>query len=230
MRLQPNPPRLITVGIALAIGAIGLVYAWPIDSLVPILDPVTDPRLGRPDDGPRARVSVPVRLSEPARGRLAVARDLTGDAHQLRSHRPDDHRRARPDRRRTPRDVRDPVRTRSGSSPSWSRPPSSSSGWSSARSDPVRRPAGSPAPRCDPAARATTMTAAPTTAPRRARARRSSGSIEWIGAEGAVDGGRGTGRGRPRRPSCRRLPPRRRSPPASPTTIAPDIPRWSAQE
>jgi hypothetical protein len=42
MRLQPNPPRLITVGIALVIGAIGLVYAWPIDSLVPILDPVTD--------------------------------------------------------------------------------------------------------------------------------------------------------------------------------------------
>ena len=42
MRLQPNPPRLITVGIALAIGAIGLVYAWPISSLVPILDPLTD--------------------------------------------------------------------------------------------------------------------------------------------------------------------------------------------
>jgi hypothetical protein len=42
MRLQPNPPRLITVGIALAIGAIGLVYAWPISSLVPILDPLTN--------------------------------------------------------------------------------------------------------------------------------------------------------------------------------------------
>jgi len=40
MRLQPNPPRLITVGIALVLGAIGLIYAWPIDSLVPILDPV----------------------------------------------------------------------------------------------------------------------------------------------------------------------------------------------
>jgi hypothetical protein len=33
---------LITVGIALVLGAIGLVYAWPIESLVPILDPVTD--------------------------------------------------------------------------------------------------------------------------------------------------------------------------------------------
>ena len=40
MRLQPNPPRLITVGIALALGAIGLIYAWPIDSLVPVLEPV----------------------------------------------------------------------------------------------------------------------------------------------------------------------------------------------
>ncbi len=40
MRLEPNPPRMITVGIALALGAIGLVYAWPIDSLVPILEPV----------------------------------------------------------------------------------------------------------------------------------------------------------------------------------------------
>lgn len=40
MRLEPNPPRMITVGIALALGAIGLVYAWPIDLLVPILEPV----------------------------------------------------------------------------------------------------------------------------------------------------------------------------------------------
>ena len=42
MRLEANPPRLITVAIALVVGAIGLVYAWPIDSLVPVLDPVTD--------------------------------------------------------------------------------------------------------------------------------------------------------------------------------------------
>ncbi len=40
MRLQPNPPRLITVGIAVALGVIGLVDAWPIDPLVPILDPI----------------------------------------------------------------------------------------------------------------------------------------------------------------------------------------------
>jgi hypothetical protein len=41
MRLQPNPPRLITVGIALALGIIGFVYAWPVDSLVPVLEPLT---------------------------------------------------------------------------------------------------------------------------------------------------------------------------------------------
>jgi hypothetical protein len=38
--LQPNPPRMITVVIALALGAIGLAYAWPIDALIPLLDPV----------------------------------------------------------------------------------------------------------------------------------------------------------------------------------------------
>ena len=42
MRLQPNPPRLVTVGVALVLGAIGLVYAWPIDALLPMLAPVTD--------------------------------------------------------------------------------------------------------------------------------------------------------------------------------------------
>ena len=41
MQLRPNPPRLITVGIALALGAIGLVVAWPIDPLLPLLEPLT---------------------------------------------------------------------------------------------------------------------------------------------------------------------------------------------
>lgn len=40
MRLHPNPPRLITIVIALVLGAIGLIYAWPIDSLVPVLAPL----------------------------------------------------------------------------------------------------------------------------------------------------------------------------------------------
>ena len=106
MRLQPNPPRLITVGIALILGAIGLVYAWPIDGLVP------HPRSGgerarvrRSDDGPRARLPLPLRLPEPARGRLAPAGDLSDEPNELRSHRPDHHRRADPHRRRTARDV-----------------------------------------------------------------------------------------------------------------------------
>jgi hypothetical protein len=42
MRLEPNPPRLVTVVVALVIGAIGLVYAWPITALVPLLDPVAN--------------------------------------------------------------------------------------------------------------------------------------------------------------------------------------------
>ena len=42
MRLQPNPPRLITVGIALVLGAVGLIYAWPIDGLVTVIAPLTD--------------------------------------------------------------------------------------------------------------------------------------------------------------------------------------------
>jgi len=42
MRLQPNPPRMITVVIAVVLGAIGLIYAWPIDGLVTVIAPITD--------------------------------------------------------------------------------------------------------------------------------------------------------------------------------------------
>ncbi len=42
MRLHPNPPRLVTVGLAVALGVIGLVYAWPIDAAIPVLAPVAD--------------------------------------------------------------------------------------------------------------------------------------------------------------------------------------------
>jgi hypothetical protein len=42
VRLQPNPPRMITVVVALALGALGLAYAWPIDALVNALQPVAD--------------------------------------------------------------------------------------------------------------------------------------------------------------------------------------------
>ena len=43
MRLHPNPPRMITVVLALALGAIGLAFALPIDQAVAVLDPVLDP-------------------------------------------------------------------------------------------------------------------------------------------------------------------------------------------
>jgi hypothetical protein len=42
MQLRPNPPRLVTVVIALALGVVGLISAWPIDSLMTLLQPLTD--------------------------------------------------------------------------------------------------------------------------------------------------------------------------------------------
>ena len=42
MRLHPNPPRLITVAVAVVLGVIGFVFAWPVEGLVPLLDPVRD--------------------------------------------------------------------------------------------------------------------------------------------------------------------------------------------
>jgi hypothetical protein len=40
MRLRPNPPRLITVVIALVLGVIGFTMLWPVEPLLPLLDPV----------------------------------------------------------------------------------------------------------------------------------------------------------------------------------------------
>jgi len=40
MRLRPNPPRLITVAIALALGVVGFVFVLPVEPLLPLLDPV----------------------------------------------------------------------------------------------------------------------------------------------------------------------------------------------
>ena len=42
MRLRPNPPRIVTVVVAVVLAAVGLVLAWPIDSLVGLLAPVGD--------------------------------------------------------------------------------------------------------------------------------------------------------------------------------------------
>lgn len=40
MQLRPNPPRMITVVIAVVLAVVGLILAWPIDSLASLLDPV----------------------------------------------------------------------------------------------------------------------------------------------------------------------------------------------
>jgi hypothetical protein len=42
MRLHPNPPRLITVGLAVVLAVIGFIYAWPLDGSIPVLKPVAD--------------------------------------------------------------------------------------------------------------------------------------------------------------------------------------------
>jgi hypothetical protein len=42
MRLKPNAPRLITVVIALILGVIGFVVLWPVEPLVPLLNPIRD--------------------------------------------------------------------------------------------------------------------------------------------------------------------------------------------
>jgi hypothetical protein len=42
MKLHPNPPRLVTVGLAVALAVIGFIYAWPVDPLLSVLAPVTD--------------------------------------------------------------------------------------------------------------------------------------------------------------------------------------------
>lgn len=42
MRLHPNPPRLVTVALAVALAVIGFIYAWQVDPLIPVLAPVAD--------------------------------------------------------------------------------------------------------------------------------------------------------------------------------------------
>lgn len=42
MRLHPNPPRMITVGLAVALAVVGVILAWPIDPLVSLMAPIGD--------------------------------------------------------------------------------------------------------------------------------------------------------------------------------------------
>jgi len=42
MRLHPNPPRMVTVGLAVALAVIGVILGWPIEPAVSLLAPVGD--------------------------------------------------------------------------------------------------------------------------------------------------------------------------------------------
>ncbi len=42
MRLHPNPPRLITVGLAVALLAVGAILALPVTPPLELLDPLRD--------------------------------------------------------------------------------------------------------------------------------------------------------------------------------------------
>jgi len=43
MNLHPNPPRMVTVVLAVALGLVGVALAWPIDPALALLGPVLDP-------------------------------------------------------------------------------------------------------------------------------------------------------------------------------------------
>jgi hypothetical protein len=46
MSLQPNPPRLITIALALVLFVVGISWAWPIDVAVNALMPVQNALAG----------------------------------------------------------------------------------------------------------------------------------------------------------------------------------------
>jgi hypothetical protein len=46
MRLHPNPPRLITVVVAIALAVVGVILALPLAPFVDVLKPVTDVTAG----------------------------------------------------------------------------------------------------------------------------------------------------------------------------------------
>jgi hypothetical protein len=42
MRLHPNPPRMVTVGLAVALAVVGVILAWPVEPAVALLAPIGD--------------------------------------------------------------------------------------------------------------------------------------------------------------------------------------------
>ena len=45
MQPHPNPPRMITVAIAVALAVVGVVFALPMDAGVAVLEPILEPFL-----------------------------------------------------------------------------------------------------------------------------------------------------------------------------------------
>ena len=45
MQLHPNPPRMITVVVAVGLAVIGVVFALPMDAGVAVLEPIPEPLL-----------------------------------------------------------------------------------------------------------------------------------------------------------------------------------------
>ncbi len=43
MELHPNPPRMVTVVLALVLAVVGVALAWPVEPLLALLAPVTEP-------------------------------------------------------------------------------------------------------------------------------------------------------------------------------------------
>ena len=46
MRLHPNPPRLVSVALALGLAVIGVAFALPVDAAMPLLEPIVEPVAG----------------------------------------------------------------------------------------------------------------------------------------------------------------------------------------
>ena len=42
MRMQPNPPRMVTILVAILFAVVGVAYAWPIDVVLNIVAPFTN--------------------------------------------------------------------------------------------------------------------------------------------------------------------------------------------
>jgi hypothetical protein len=42
MRMQPNPPRIITIVVAIVLAIVGAAYAWPVDVALSALAPLTN--------------------------------------------------------------------------------------------------------------------------------------------------------------------------------------------